>query len=300
VSRSAVTCAGGINVDRILRVDGHVVLGSSNRCTTSVAPGGVARNIAQSLSVAGTDTILFGAVGDDEDGAFLRAHCQQVGIDADLLVVTNHPTGTYTAIIDGEGSLVVGVSDMTATESLTVDQLGPIEPSLSRSAWLVADTNLPGPVLVELATMAKAVGCRLAVNAVSVAKSERVVGAPADLVFLARDEAEAVAGATFETTAPTGAELCRDALSAVGIGAAVVTLGADGAWFFDDDGVGTIPALRSDATDTTGAGDAVVGETVRNLMAGRPLATAVQRAVAVAAEVVRHVGAGRRQTNEEQ
>jgi ribokinase len=140
----------------------------------------------------------------------------------------------------------------------------------------------------------------LAVNAVSVAKSERVVGAPADLVFLARDEAEAVAGATFETTAPTGAELCRDALSAVGIGAAVVTLGADGAWFFDDDGVGTIPALRSDATDTTGAGDAVVGETVRNLMAGRPLATAVQRAVAVAAEVVRHVGAGRRQTNEEQ
>lgn len=296
VAEPMVTCAGGLNVDRILRLDKPAIPGTSNPGTTTTTPGGVARNIADGLARAGVPTALFGAVGHDDDGQSLIRHALELGIDTAPIVTVDHPTGSYTAIIDPDGSLVIGVSDMAATESIGAEHHGAVESCLARSAWLILDTNLPAGSIAALAEMAADSGCRVAANTVSVAKSGRVNGIAVDLLFASLDEAEALADlGTHTSTELSGPEQCKAALSAADFPAAVVTVGPDGAWYYDADSCGAIPGVPTDAADTTGAGDALVGETIRRLMGGADLATAVAGGVAVAAELIRHVGAaGRR------
>lgn len=296
-----VTCAGGLNVDRILRLGSPAVLGSSNPGVTNTAPGGVARNIAERLVRSGVSTTLFGAVGEDGDGRLLLEHAAKIGLDVSAVATVANPTGTYTAIIDPGGGLVIGVSDMAATESLTVDHVAAVAPHIARSAWLVIDGNLPTEVLAALTEMAHASGCKIAANAVSVAKAPRLRNLSIDLLFCSLDEAESLAGNSQVDADLKTAEHCRSALSTVGIPAAVITVGADGAWYYDSEyydseNCGTVAAIPTDAADTTGAGDALVGETIRRLMAGDDLRAAVSAGVAVASEVIKHVGATEDQT----
>ncbi len=292
-----VTCAGGLNVDRILRLHNAARLGTSNPGAASTSPGGVARNIADRLARSGVATALFGAIGDDADGRSLIEHATSLGIDVDAVVSVDKPTGTYSAVIDPDGSLVIGVSDMAATEALRVEHLAAVESKIANSGWLIIDANLPTELIAALAEMAATHGCKVAANTVSVAKAGRIKGPAIDLVFCSLDEAEALSGDSFSNHSPQDRDRCRAAMSASGVPSAVVTIGADGAWFFDVDHCGSVDAVPTDATDTTGAGDALVGETVRSLLGGADLQTAVSNGVTISAEVIRHVGAAPAQTS---
>ncbi len=283
----AIVCVGALNVDRILSLREAAVLGTSNPASTFASPGGVARNVAEHLARRGVPTRLFGAVGDDPDGAFVLRECRHMGIDVSGVTVVSRPTGSYTAVIDADGSLVIGVSDMESTDALGGELVAGVVPSLAGAVWLMVDTNLPRPTLEALVAAGRSRDCRIAVNAVSVVKSSRAVGLDVDIVFCARDEAEAMTGGALGTP-----EDAADALRRLGFRSGVVTVGADGAWCFDESSVEHVPAQPTQVADATGAGDALVAETLRQLLAGRELADAVARGVGVSAAVIAHLGAG--------
>ena len=76
-----------------------------------------------------------------------------------------------------------------------------------------------------------------------------------------------------------------------GVGAVVVTLGADGALVVDGGRAEHVPAPVVDAVDTTGAGDAFCGALAAALVGGAELVEAARLAVAFAAESVTRPGA---------
>jgi ribokinase len=80
-------------------------------------------------------------------------------------------------------------------------------------------------------------------------------------------------------------------LSRLGPAAVVITLGGDGAVWFDGSGSGHVPAPPVDVVDTTGAGDAFVGTLAARLAFGDALPDAVAAAVRHASSVTTGVGA---------
>ena len=111
----------------------------------------------------------------------------------------------------------------------------------------------------------------------------------ADVITPNETETEALVG--FVVDGPDAAARAADALLARGVGAAVVKLGVQGAFFATADVSGFQPAFPVAAVDTVAAGDAFNGALAVCLAEGMPLERAVRVACAAGALAVTTTGA---------
>src|SRR6478752_4422378 len=146
-----VLVVGGANLDVLARSTAPLQALTSNPGTTTHTAGGVGRNVAENLARLGTPTRLLLAVGDDPAGAELLARTQAAGVET-IEAPWDGPTGTYTALLDHDGSLVAGVADMAATAAIGPDQV--TERLVAEAEWLVLDGNLAVPTLAHALRLA--------------------------------------------------------------------------------------------------------------------------------------------------
>ena len=236
---------------------------------------------------------LASRVGRDASGLALVAALDAAGIGRDAVrIEAGHATAEYAAVLTPGGELALGIAAMEIFDALTPEALAAEAELFAGAPWVFADCNLPAASLLALARRrVPGAGYRLAVDAVSVAKSDRLPASldGIDLLFANRDEAAALAaGRGFAGGEPDD---CAAALLRTGAGACVVTLGAEGALAASAAGVVQIPAVPARVVDVTGAGDALVAATLRALMGGALLPEAVRRGCRAAAEAVGRDGA---------
>ncbi|MGJ3264667.1 MAG: PfkB family carbohydrate kinase [Salinarimonas sp.] len=285
-----ILCLGGAAVDRAYRVRRPIRLGTSNPAGAGVSHGGVARNVAESLARLGAPVALASVVGADAAGAEIAAALAALGADVTGIErVADATTAEYVAVHGLDGALHAGLAAMDVLARLDAGFVARAAPALARSGLVFADANCGADALATLVARARGAPWRLALDAVSVAKSARL---PEDLagvavLFCARDEAEALVGAGLPP-----ADLAR-ALVARGAAAAVVTLGADGLVVADAAGATHRPAPPADVVDVTGAGDALIAGTLHRLAAGAPLAEALAAGQALARLTIARPGAVR-------
>jgi pseudouridine kinase len=236
----------------------------------------VAANVARTLGLLGADVALFSVVGGDDPGRLLRAIVERDGVDAAGVEVTTGRTGTYLAVLDADGSLVVGAADLAVLEQRDAAWGRDVaRRAADRRLWVV-DANVPAPTLVGLLEHLPDEATVLA-DPVSVSKSERL--APVlgfiDVVFPDQAEAAALAGSP-------GAEPAETATRIVGMGAGSVVMsqGSRGVLVADAAGTAVHPAIPPDrVVDVTGAGDALVAGYAYGLAYGvDPVATALAAA----------------------
>jgi pseudouridine kinase len=246
-------CIGGINLDRKLKALQALHSGSSNPCVASESPGGVARNVAENLARLGLQVGLCGQVGRDAAAEAVLAPLRALRVDTRAcLVAESGNTGSYTAVLDAQGQLVMGMADMALTEMLTPELLASALSAQSPKLWM-ADMNLPASSLAWLAQRTH--GGRLVMLAVSEPKMDRL---PSDLrgvhtLVLNRGELAAI-GVSGDDM---GAAFIK--LNAVGLQRLVVTLGEKGVACVEAGNVVHIkPELLRDlkVADVSGAGDA--------------------------------------------
>ena len=267
----AILCLGGATVDRKLRVQGALQLGTSNPVVASAHFGGVARNVCEGLARLGVAAGLHSLVGADAAGVGLRAHLAAAGADVSgLRAIEGAATAEYVAVLDAQGSLVVGLAAMAIFERFDADDVAAA--LARRPQWLFADANLPAACLAQLIAACRASGQKLAIDAVSAPKAIRLPQdcAGLDLLFLNGDEAAALLGASLPPDAAAAALRRR------GIARVVLTLGARGLVVAGPAGVQAIAAQPARVADVTGAGDALVAATLARLLAGDPLAEAAR------------------------
>lgn len=282
-----ILCVGGATVDRTYRLAAPLVPESSNPATARSGFGGVARNVAENLSRLGIPTGLLSRVGDDEAGRSLLAGLDACGIDRrGVLPVASAATADYVAVLTPGGDLALGLAAMAVLDRLTPEALADHADLFAAADWVVADCNLPAESLLALARRRPPGRYRLAVDAVSVAKSARLPETLEgfDLLFLNRDEALAVAGRHgLDAVTPAGAAA---AMLRAGAGAAVVTLGAGGALAAGAAGIVAVPAVPAGVVDVTGAGDALIAAVIAALTGGADLPEAVARGCRAAARAL--------------
>jgi pseudouridine kinase len=296
--RPPVVVVGGANLDIKARSAAAAIPHTSNPGHTSTTPGGVARNIAENLARLGTPTQLIAALGRDPHGERLLADTREAGVLLDHVHRSAHPTGSYTAVLDADGELVLAVADMSATDSLRPEHLQAARELITHAALLIVDGNLPAAVTGHLLDLARTAGIRVILDPVSVPKAARLLPllGPERPIFAItpnRDELYALTGVdTREAdTGPHDAlSLAAAVLHERGVQHVWIRLGAGGSLLSTrgaDSGraqsLRALPAEPAEVQDVTGAGDAMLAAFAHALLAGHGPATAARYGHAAAA-----------------
>ncbi|HEY9482715.1 MAG TPA: ribokinase [Micromonosporaceae bacterium] len=282
-STASVVVVGSANADLVLRVRDLPGPGETRLATdTSRLPGGKGANQAVAAGRAGASTTLIAAIGGDADGRLVRDALVAVGVDVSLVRTSSSPTGLAVVLLDdrGQNSIVVAPG-----ANATVERLRPDERDVIRESGVVlCQLEVPLPVVIEAAHVARAAGRTVVVNAAPSQPLPDALVEAVDVLVVNEHEAREIAG-----TADLG-----DAVDGLlmRVPTVVVTLGAAGARVAERSGPRRlVPAPAVRVVDTTGAGDTFCGVFAAGLATGTSMTAAAERAIAAASLSVQRLGA---------
>ncbi|WP_240917577.1 carbohydrate kinase family protein [Phycicoccus sp. HDW14] len=284
-----------------MRISVRPVIGSSNPGVSTSAVGGVGRNIAENLARLGSPTVLVAAVGDDLAGRTVAARTEAAGVDCRHLVTSTYPTGTYAAVLDDEGDLLVAVADMRATDELTVGELGVVPSLLEGADAVVVDANVSPTVVRWVLAAAAEAGVPGIFEPVSVAKATEAAGVfdgsvPVHTVTPNTDELSALVGHPVDPEVEGVAEAAA-VLHDRGVEHVWVRRGTRGSLLSvaprpsagdpaPERRVYLVSAPPTTVEDVTGAGDAMTAGYVHSLLAGSTVVEAARFGQVLAALTV--------------
>ena len=254
-TRPRIVVGGEALIDLIVDQAGRVI----------PAPGGGQYNAARAIARLGGDVQFLGRISDDWFGRLLLARLEADGVGTDLVVPTSDPTTLVLAEIDAQGvahyhwyierTTVPGLELDDARRALApspdalhVGTLGlTMEPVADSLAALVAEVPAETFVMVDpncRPTATRDVAVYRERMARVLDRADIVKGSDEDFAFLAlADSPEASARLLLER----------------GVGAVVVTHGAQPARAWCAGGAVVVPVPVVEVVDTVGAGDAFGG-----------------------------------------
>lgn len=254
---SFITCIGGANLDRKAISHHKIAFYSSNPVTISESCGGVARNIAENLASLKQRTMLVSVVGDDKEGKWLIEEATKSGIDvSQISMQQGERTGTYTALLDTDGEMVVALADMAIYDRVTVEQISEKWSHISSSNAIFLDTNFPADVLQYIISKAYQQNIPVYIDPVSSMKAKKL---PKDLtgvkvILPNKEEAELLSGVPIHSIADC--DSACDAIIARGVEHVIITLGEQGIYYGSRETKIQLPPYPVKVVDVTGAGDA--------------------------------------------
>jgi D-beta-D-heptose 7-phosphate kinase/D-beta-D-heptose 1-phosphate adenosyltransferase len=267
------------------------------RVDAETAMLGGAGNVVRSLSGLGGRATLIAAVGDDDAGRAVRAHCDTVpALSAKLTTDPTRRTGIKTRFVAGPQQL------MRADD----ETVGPLSPAAAAKVDGAVRAAVKRAGAVALSDYGKGVlsddAIRAAVDAAADAGVPVVVDPKgtdfscyvgADLITPNRAELAAASGLPTATDAEVVAA-ARAVMRTCGVKAVLATRSQDGMTLVTTlrgkAGVVHLPAERREVFDVSGAGDTVVAAVALALAAGAPLAEAAALANVAAGIAVGKVG----------
>jgi len=269
--RRPVTCIGAANLDRKLRSLAGIALHTSNPASQSESFGGVARNIAENLARLGTPVALLTATGKDSSGAALLAHAQSLGIDTGgTLQLPDLASGTYTAVLDQDGEMVVALADMALYDRLDPAFIDSCQTRIATSALVVADLNLPLDTVDAVVAQARRAEVPLVLVAVSEPKMARLPQDLSGVRLLILNRGELAARVGRELASETALDAAIAEVRAQGARDLIVTRGAEGVMYTrggaGEDQIVRLYAHGAEVVDVTGAGDAFAAAVCWSLM----------------------------------
>ncbi len=280
-----VRVVGSLNLDLVVRVPHHpgpgeTVLGSDY----ATYPGGKGANQAVAAARAGAQVEMWGAVGSDGFGRFLKENLDQNGVDTRHLRELEGPSGIALITVDRAGQNRIVVSP-GANGRYTPAHL----PPWTAAALVLLQLEIPLATVQAVAEQAFAQGIPVLLNPAPVAPLPGSLLRQVRYLVLNESEAAALAQSPVET--PAQAEKVAQALQQQGIPTVIITLGGAGLVWADGEERGHLPAHPVLVVDTTAAGDSFCGALAACLAAGKSLREALRFANAAAALCVTRPGA---------
>mgnify|MGYP005844132867 FL=1 len=267
---------------------GALRLGATNPGQVRRSVGGVARNIAENLARLGQPVFLISAVADDEAGRWVLERTRGAGVEVShVAVVPQGRTGTYLAVLDEQGNLVVAVDDMGILETITPRYLQDRRSLFEQAAMVVLDANLSPAALRSAIRLARRCGVPVAADPTSPTLAMRLRPFLPELFLVTPNAAEAEALTGLPASNIDEALFAARYLTALGVQVAIITMAEMGLVYAAGDLSGHIPALRTEIVDFTGAGDALTAAVIFALLHEIPVEEAVRLGVAAAALTLR-------------
>ncbi len=275
-----------MNLDHSLRVPaianpGETLLAESVR----ISPGGKSFNQAAAARLLGGDVELVAMVGADDAARTVMDDLRDLGIRRDrVLVCQGERTGTAYISVDpaGENAIVVAPGANTKLTATTE-----VDTAVSEADVVLLALEVSLDTVAECARRAARCGAKVVLNLSPYQPVADALFRDCFVVIVNHHElAQLLPGAVADDGAETASLLRRE-----GIRRAIVTLGSQGAVLFEDGEHTRVAAVRVDAVDTTGSGDAFAGTVGYGLARGLDLLTAATLASEVGAFAATRPGA---------
>ena len=285
-----ILCVGSVLWDVIGRAPVHLREGSDVPGRIVRLPGGVAMNIAMTLSRFGLRPGLLTAVGRDSAGDALIAAAQAMNMVTDHVYRSEDlPTDQYMAV-EGLNGLIAAIADAHSLEAAGDKILRPLANGLLGSAetphagLIALDGNLTHALLEQIATSPLFARADLRVAPASPGKATRLLPFLTHgraVLYVNLEEASLLCGAGFTNSAEAAA-----ALVSRGARRALVTDGGHSASDATPDSIETQTPPRVLVTRVTGAGDTFMAAHIAAEATGSNRREALTQALTTAARYV--------------
>jgi D-beta-D-heptose 7-phosphate kinase / D-beta-D-heptose 1-phosphate adenosyltransferase len=299
LAAAQVVCVGDVMLDRFVygeveRISPEAPIPVLRIAREAVTVGG-AGNVARNLSALGTETRLFGVVGDDPAGREAAEVLSfENAVALSLTADGGRPTTVKTRFIAGGQQLLrTDEEDLTALSDQLLAQLSAdVAASVSGGkcgALILSDYGkgvLTDAMIAAAMDAARAAGVPVVVDPKGV-DFGRYRGA--GVITPNRRELGAASRMPVDSDTEVAAA-ARHLIETCGLGAVIATRGADGMTVVSGSDEVHLPALAREVFDVSGAGDTVVATVAAGLAAGMSVVDAAQLANVAAGLVVAKVG----------
>ena len=251
------------------------------------ASGGSAANTMSGLAKLGIEAGFLSKIGKDEVGEFFTKQMTDTHVKP-LMLTSDMPTGRVSAIVTPDGERTFATC-LGAAAEMCADDIKP-ELFIGWDIFYMEGYLVANPTMLRKAiNTAKAKNMIIAIDLASynVVEESRdflleLINNYVDIVFANEQEAFALTGMEPESALHYLAERCD---------IAVVKVGAKGAFIQHGDEVVTVPPMKANVIDTTGAGDMWAAGFLAGLVKGKNLQKCGIMGAVVAKNIIEVVGA---------
>ncbi len=280
--RSGVVILGVFVADTAYRASrmprmGETILGES----FALGPGGKGSNQAVAIGRLGERVTLITRLGEDAFADMAMRTWQEAGVTPAVTRIPESYTGAAFIFIDstsGDNAIIISPGAAATIAPADLDAQAGV---IGRAAVFITQLEQPLPAARRGLEIARAAGVTTILNPAPAAALPDDLLALCDYVTPNETEAAELTGLPVGTI--DEARLAADRLIARGAGAAVITLGAQGALFHGHGRSELVPVVSvGPVVETTGAGDAFNGGFASGLARGMDPVAAVRLGCAVA------------------
>jgi len=276
---------GSLNLDYVYTVD-HIVRPGETEMSDrrEVFVGGKGLNQSVAMARAGLAVRHAGLIG--KEGAPLKEALNDAGVDTSLVKTLDAPTGHTFIQVNKEGQNSIVLFGGT-NQMVTEDYVDAVLKDFGQGDLILLQNEIN--MLDRIIDKAFEKNMIIALNPSPFDRRIRKCALEKVSLFLVNE----VEGAQISGESPDEPEKILDWFgSALREACVVLTLGTQGAWYRNtNDNRVFQPAIRTDALDTTAAGDTFTGYFLEGWLNGRSIASCMERATKAAAIAVSRKGA---------
>lgn len=274
-----ITVIGSMNMDIVVQTDNFPVQGETvlGQLFTTI-PGGKGANQAVAAARLGSDVHMLASVGTDSFGRELLEDLKANGVNTDSVIQTEDAATGIANILLSEGDnriIVVPGANYLLTET----NIKAMKETIQQSKFVIMQLEIPISVVKYTLELCQDLNVPVLLNPAPA--SGFLLEFMDYVAYLTPNETECelIFGQNMEATL----EKYPNKL--------IVTLGSEGARYYDGTKHIHVPGFKTTAVDTTGAGDTFNGALVHALGQGLSLEEAVRYANASASLSVEKFGA---------
>ncbi|OWV87489.1 ribokinase [Rhizobium sp. R635] len=255
----------------------------------TLGPGGKGSNQAVAAAKAGGKVTFISRVGNDPFGEMALAAYAAAGVKANVMKMDGVSSGAAFIFVDevtGDNAIIVapGASGLIGVEDVDANRA-----EIESAAIFMTQLEQPLEAAMHGLSMAKRAGATTIFNPAPARAIPDSIYGLCDFIVPNEVEAAELVGHAIESDEQVRA--AGRALVERGAKAAIITLGARGAFYYTEGQCEFVPAFSAGSViDTTGAGDAFLGGFATAISEGRAPIDAVRFGSATAAIAVTRPG----------
>lgn len=242
-----ITVTGSMNMDLLVTTERIPEKGETGFGTTfQTSPGGKGANQAVAAARLGSDVQMIGCVGDDAFGSELVDGLEHAKVDVSNVAVADEAaTGVANVIVSEADNRIIMVPG--ANYALRPSMISSLHDVIRKSSLVLLQLEIMPETVDAIITFCKTHHIPVLLNPAPATHFDR--GWMDGITMLTPNEQECQY--IFGTDTKRALEQYPNQV--------IVTLGNDGAVYFDGERHVHIPGIQADVVDTTGAGDAFNG-----------------------------------------
>ncbi len=256
--------------------------------SAAIMPGGKGLNQAIALSRLGASPVLISRVGNDFMGQSIQELCQQEHIGSNYLKTDKlQPTPIVVILVDSNGKNLV-VANPGANMNMSEQDILSAEQEFAGADALLMPLTIPVKVAALALDIANSYGVKSIVSPISVQSIPEDMMRGIGILVSNKYEAELVSGVKIRTC--SDARIAAGKIIHMGVTAAIITLGDEGALVANVDGISLVQAFPIQVVDTTGAGDAFSAALTISIAQGKDVIHAARYGCAAGAVTSTRLG----------